>query len=98
MFSIKEKIINILYTPSAIIGTLWIFFCLLYIRCRCKLTGTEYSEGGYKFGMGFPRGYYRVKEGLRYYESGEIAVADHRGKCELLLTPKQLKKLIEKKD
>jgi hypothetical protein len=71
-------------------------FCSgVYVLCRCKITGTKYSVGGHKFGMGYPTGYYKIRNGLRYYESGEIALSNHRnGVCKLLLTPKQLNELM----
>lgn len=67
-----------------------------YIYIRCKITGTKYSESDPKFGQGFPTGYYKLKHGLRYYESGEIALEDFRGRCRLLISPEKLKELLEK--
>ena len=72
-------------------------FCSgFYVLCRCKITGTKYSVGGHKFGMGYPTGYYKIRNGLRYYESGEIALTNNyrNGVCKLLLTPKQLNELM----
>ena len=87
---------NITIIPYSIYWIISLCCKIVYIKCRCKLTKTEYSEYSYKFADGYPTGYYKLREGIRYYESGEIAISDYRNRCKLLLTPKQLRELFEK--
>lgn len=57
------------------VGVWWSIYLLVwlaYIWIRCKLTNTNYSDGGHKFGGGHPTGFYRVKDDHRYYTNGEI--------------------------
>jgi hypothetical protein len=95
-----KKIIELL---DFLITCIWGIYLLVYflirggcIYIRCKITGEGYSEGGHKWGGGFPRGFYKMRSGLRYYKSGEIAVENEFcNRCDLLLLPKELKKLID---
>lgn len=70
MSDFKEKAIKILLYPIAAIVFLVVFlvflFYALYVRCRCKITGEKYCVN--KIG---PNGFYRLKDGIRYYSNGE---------------------------
>ena len=97
MNTFKEKIQNILYFPVVIVFVMWwMLRYVVYVWCRCKVTGTKHSEGGHKWGKGYPNGYYKIICGMRYYESGEIAVEGYDGRCKRLMSPKELKKLIDR--
>lgn len=65
MSDFKEKAIEILLYPIAAIVFLLFLLYELYVRCRCKITGEKYCVN--KIG---PTGFYRLKDGIRYYSNG----------------------------
>jgi hypothetical protein len=66
MSDFKEKAIEILLYPIAAVVFLLFLLYALYVRCRCKITGEKYCVN--KIG---PNGFYRLKDGIRYYSKGE---------------------------
>lgn len=101
MNSFKEKVKSVLYFPVDVVYMVWLtlryVIYVIYVWCRCKITGTKHSEGGHKFGKGYPNGYYKIICGMRYYESGEIAVEEqYIDRCKRLISPKELKELIDR--
>lgn len=83
----KEEIKNILYFPILVVQMVgWVFRYVVCVWCRCKITGEKYYGGDKTTGK-FPVRFYKLRNGLRYYESGEIAKEDYRGRCEMVLSP-----------
>ena len=92
----KEEIKNILYFPVLVILAMWGVFCyVVCVWCRCKITGESYYAGGKTTG-GFPSGFYKLRNGLRYYTSGKIAKEDYNGRCEMVLSPTELKEMTKR--
>lgn len=95
----KEEMKKILYFPVLVVQMIWWVLCFAiqcgYVYIRCKITGEGYWAGG-KGPGGFPPGFYKTRNGLRYYTSGQIAKEDYHGRCEFVLSPKEVKELIER--